>query len=58
MFYPQVGVVLPLVVIGINATLFEGFTPPAISQVVNTCGVGKSPVIALWIAVFGMAQLI
>jgi hypothetical protein len=58
MFYPQIGIVFPLVIIAINATLFEGFTPPAVSMMVNTCGVGKSPVIALLIAVFGTAQLI
>lgn len=58
MFYPYFSIVFPLIIIAINAFLFEGFTPPAVSMMVNTCGVGKSPVIALLIAVFGTAQLI
>jgi hypothetical protein len=47
MFYPHISIVFPLIMIAINACLFEGFTSAAVSMMVNTCGVGKSPVIGL-----------
>ena len=58
MFYPFFSITFPLSMIVINTFLFEGFTPPSVSMMVNTCGVGKSPVIALMIAAFATAQLI
>ena len=58
MFYPYFSIVFPLIIIAVNAFLFEGYTPPAVSMMVNTCGVGKSLVIALLVAVSATAQLI
>jgi len=58
MFYPFVNVMFPLTIIFLNSFLFEGFTPPAVSMMVNTCGVGKSPVVALMIAAFAAAAMV
>jgi hypothetical protein len=55
MFYPFVNVWLTLAFIGINATLFEGWTAPSISMMTNTSPVGKAPVTGLFIACFGFA---
>jgi len=58
MFYPFFSITFPLAMIVVNTFCFEGFTPPSVSMMVNTCGVGKSPVIALMIAAFATAQLV
>lgn len=58
MFYPFFNIAFPLSVIAVNTFLFEGWTPPSVSMMCNTCGVGKSPVIALMISMIGAAQLV
>lgn len=58
MFYPFVNVMFPLAIIFLNSFIFGGFSPPGVSMMVNTCGVGKSPVVALLIASTAAAVMV
>jgi len=55
MFKLWISIGFVLTIIAVNATFFEGYTPPTVSQMVNTSSVGKSPIIGVMMAAVGAA---
>ena len=54
-YYFFVNVWVVMVLTTIHAFMFEGCTPPVVSMMANTSGVGKSPVMALMMVTVGAA---